>query len=271
MVKVFKNTKNEYYMDGYLKENLDIAKKVIKKDWDMVFCYDGYEGSGKSIKAQQDAFYCDPTLKVERLAFTPFQFRKAIMNAKQYQSVIYDEAYTGLSSRATMSMINRALVSMLAEIRQKNLFVFVVMPCFFDLDKYVALWRSRALVHVYTGKNFERGFFAFYNIDRKKDLYINGKKYYSYFKPKPNFVGRFVNHYTVEKKEYLDLKKKSLLEREKRVEEAEIKRQVQEATFNGLMAIGDKVNNRLKAQILGVSEPTLYNWIKRYDENKEFD
>ena len=43
------------YMDGFLKRNLDEAKRVIKKDWDMVFVIDGYEGSGKSVLAQHCA------------------------------------------------------------------------------------------------------------------------------------------------------------------------------------------------------------------------
>ena len=30
-----------FYMDGYLKSNLDTAKRIIKKDWDMLFVYDG--------------------------------------------------------------------------------------------------------------------------------------------------------------------------------------------------------------------------------------
>ena len=269
MVKV-KIGGQEYYMDGYLKSNLDIAKEVIKKDWDMVFAYDGYEGSGKSVKAMQDAFYCDPTLTNERIVFTPYQFRKAVLSAQKYQAVVYDEAYTGLSSRATMSLINKALVSMLAEIRQKNLFVFVVMPSFFDLDKYVALWRSRALIHIYTGKKFQRGFFMFYNIDRKKDLWVNGKKYYSYSKPKPNFIGRFTNYYTVNEEEYRKNKKKSLIEREKKREDAEIKKAVVEMMFNSLFSMGDKITNRLKAQILGVTEQTYYNWVKRAEEEQEF-
>ena len=42
MVKVFKGTEDEFYMDGYLKANFDTARKVIKKDWDMVFVVDGY-------------------------------------------------------------------------------------------------------------------------------------------------------------------------------------------------------------------------------------
>ena len=41
MVMVFEGTENQYSMDGYMKENLDLAKKVIKKDWDMLFVYDG--------------------------------------------------------------------------------------------------------------------------------------------------------------------------------------------------------------------------------------
>jgi len=35
MVKVFQGTDEEFYMDGYLQTNLDTAKKVITKDWDI--------------------------------------------------------------------------------------------------------------------------------------------------------------------------------------------------------------------------------------------
>lgn len=197
-------------MDGYLKLAYDKAKKVILNDWDFVFLIDGMEGGGKSVLAQQGASYCDPTFCAERIAFTPEEFRDSVLSAKKYQAVIYDEAYTGLSSRGTMSDINKVLVQMLAEIRQKNLFVFIVMPTFFDLDKYVALWRSRALLHVYTDKGFGRGYFTFYNKERKKNLYINGKKFYSYGKPSPNFRGRFTNAYTVNEEEYRAKKLKAL-------------------------------------------------------------
>lgn len=204
------DTEQKYYMDGYLKLAYDKAKKVILNDWDFVFLIDGMEGGGKSVLAQQGATYCDPTFNADRIAFTPEEFKTAVLSAKKYQAVIYDEAYTGLSSRGTMSDINKILVQMLAEIRQKNLFVFIVMPTFFDLDKYVALWRSRALLHVYTDKGFGRGYFEFYNKDRKKSLYINGKKFYSYTKPRPNFRGRFTNTYTVDEEAYRTKKLKAL-------------------------------------------------------------
>ena len=209
MVKVFEGTEDEFYMDGYLQSNLDIIKEVVKKDWDMVIVVDGTEGVGKSVLAQQMAKYCDPTFNINRICFSPESFEKTVVEADKYTSVVFDEAFRGLSSRETMTSINRMLVKMFAEIRQKNLFVFVVMPTYFDLDKYVALWRSRALIHVYDDK-FKRGFFMFFNKEKKKDLYVLGKKYYSYSKVKSNFRGRFYNHYTVNEIEYRDLKNKAL-------------------------------------------------------------
>ena len=266
MVKVFKGTDHEYYLDGIAKDNLDTAKKVIKKDWDMIFAYDGYEGSGKSTKAIQDAFYCDPTLNLDRITFTPTEFRRAVMNAKQYQSVVYDEAYTGLSSRAAMTHVNRALVKMLAEIRQKNLFIFVVMPTFFDLDKYVALWRSRALVHIYTREKFERGYFTFYNVDRKKQLYVIGKKYYSYSKPKANFFGRFTKTLPIDEQKYKQKKRGSLIARERKAEEEEKKREMMGLLFEQVMALGENIPHRYKMQLLNMKPATYYRKMKDYKE-----
>jgi hypothetical protein len=200
------------YMDGYLRAGYAKAKSVVSKDWDWVMLIDGGEGSGKSVIAQQGAHEVDPTINLDRITFTPEEFKTAIINAKKYQAVIYDEAYTGLSSRGTMSDINKTLVSMLAEIRQKNLFVFIVMPTFFDLDRYVGIWRSRGLIHVYTDKGYGRGYFAYYNKDKKKNLYILGKKFYDYKKPRPNFRGRFTNHYIVNEEEYRQKKLKALSE-----------------------------------------------------------
>jgi len=259
MVKVFQGTKEEYYMDGYLKENLDTAKKVIQKDWDMLFLYDGNEGAGKSVMAMQDAYYCDPTLNIDRVTFTPEEFKKAILNADKYQAVVYDEAYTGLSSRATMSLINRTLVSMLAEIRQKNLFVFIVMPSFFDLDRYVALWRSRALLHIRTGEAFERGFFSFYNTDKKKALYVLGKKYYSYSQPKPNFTGRFTNHYCINEEEYREKKKNSLINKGN-YKDKTLTKEIQELLFRRIVhyPAETKLSLPVKLKLIGISKPTYY-------------
>jgi hypothetical protein len=200
----------EKYMDGYLRKGFTKAKSLVEKDWDWVTLVDGVEGGGKSVIAQQCAYEVDKTLTLDRITFTPEEFKDAVLSAKKYQAVIYDEAYTGLSSRGTISDINKTLVQMLAEIRQKNLFVFLVMPTFFDLDRYAAIWRSRGLIHVYTDKGYGRGYFAYYNKDRKKNLYILGKKFYDYRKPKPNFRGRFTAYYVVNQEEYRAKKLKAL-------------------------------------------------------------
>ena len=265
-----KVTDQDYYMDGYVKATLDTAKKTIKKDWDMLFCVDGSEGCGKSVEAQGLAYYCDPTFNLDRVVFTPQEFRKAVIGASKYQALIYDEAYTGLSSRATMSLINRTLISMLAEIRQRNLFVFVVMPCFFDLDKYVALWRSRGLWHCYTGDDFERGFVAFYNTNRKKDLYIHGKKFYTYAKPKPNFLARFTNHYTVDEAAYRKKKRESLIAREKKTENAEKRREIEEELFSRLQEMKTELPHSLKIEIMAMSPATYYRRLRQYNDLKEF-
>lgn len=191
----------EIYLDGYLKNNLDMAKAVIKKDWDMLFVVDGTEGGGKSVIAQHIGKYLDNSLCLERIVFTPKEFREAIIKAEKYQCIIYDEAYGGLSSRQTMSLVNKAIVNLLAQIRQKNLFIIMVLPCFFEFDRYAALWRSRALIHVYTGKGFERGYFSFYNAQKKKALYMKGKKFYEYC-VMPNFRGRFTKGYVVDEAAY---------------------------------------------------------------------
>lgn len=265
MVKVFENTPSEFYMDGILQQNLDTAKRVITQDWDMVFVVDGPEGSGKSLLAMQMAFYCNPdTNLLDRYAFSAYQFRKVVQQAAKFQAVVYDEAHSGLNARAAMSYINRALVSMLTEIRQKNLFVFIVLPTFFDLDRYVALWRSRALIHVYTKNNFERGYFAFYNSQRKKDLYMLGKKLYSYRQPKPNFIGRFVNTYPLDETKYRKLKRESLVKSEKSSEDAQMVNQFNEWLWQRLMEVGDELTNRMKAKLLHVSEMTYYRWMNEW-------
>jgi hypothetical protein len=257
---------NKFNMNAILYGLFQKATKVIKNDWDMIFCIDGFEGTGKSVFAMQCAYVCDNTLTNDRVVFTSNAFRKAVIAAKPYQAVIYDEAYTGLSSRSTMSFINKALVSMLAEIRQKNLFVFVVMPTFFDLDKYVALWRSRALIHVYTSDDFERGFFAWFDRDKKKDLYILGKKFYTYSNVKPNFTGRFVNYYTVDEIEYRNNKKNSLTAREQAAIDKEKDRELQELLFDKLISIGDIITHKIKMQLLDMPSSTYFLKLKHYEE-----
>ena len=202
----------EVYIDGYLAKNLDFLKDAVRKDWDNCLLGDGMEGGGKSICFQIVAAYLDPTFCLDRIVFTPKEFETAIKKAEKYQAVLYDEAFSGLSSRGFFSEVNRSLIGMLTMIRQKNLHVLVLSPAFWELERYLTLWRSRALIHVYVGKGWERGYFSFFNYERKKSLYLLGKKTFSYCVA-PDFRGRFTNTYVVNEEAYRAKKLRAMIEK----------------------------------------------------------
>lgn len=203
----------EYAMEERLKNNLDKTVKDVlaKKDKDCFIVVDGAEGSGKSTLALQIGKYVDPSLDLSRVVFDAESFRQAILKAKKNQCIVFDEAFNGLSSRASLSAMNRVLVGLMMQMRQKNLFVIMVLPTFFLLERYAAIFRTKALVHVYE-VNGNRGYFRVYNKKLKKLLYLIGKKDYSYNHKlvRTRFYGRFYGKFALgdEKIDNLYRKKK---------------------------------------------------------------
>lgn len=205
-----------FYMDNRLNKTLDVvAKRVKLKDEDYFIAVDGGEGAGKSVLAFQLAKKIDPSFNLSRVVFTAKGFQDAILSAKKGQAVVFDEAFRGLSSRGALSEINKLLVALMMECRQKNLIVIIVLPTFFLLEKYVALWRAKFLIHVYR-KNGKRGFWMLFNKKKKKLLYLKGRATYSYAWPKTNFRGRFYEQYTVDEKKYRAKKAESFMETNRR-------------------------------------------------------
>jgi adenylate kinase family enzyme len=168
------------------------------------------EGAGKSTLAQQLAYLCDPNLTVDNIVFTPKDFMEAVNKAKPYSCIIYDEAYEGTASDNTMGETVRTIKSFLTQIRQKNLFVFILAPSFFIVTKYIAMWRSKLLINVYVGKGYERGFFMGWTYDHKNLLYIRGRKEYDYSQVHADFRGRFTKQYMVDEQAYREKKVKAL-------------------------------------------------------------
>jgi len=197
-----------FYLDGYLKTNLDILIKAVHGDRDLLIIVDGREREGKSTIACQMAKYCDPTYSTERCCLTPEDFLVAVKKAKQYEAIVLDEGQ-GFTSRGAITKLNKALVKVLSEIAMKNLFLFICIPSFFELDRYPAIHRAQALIHIYS-KELQRGRFCLWSYKLKKLLYFKGKKFYSYKYPKPNFYGVFTKAFPIDKKEYLAKKKKAI-------------------------------------------------------------
>ena len=224
-IKIY-GTEISYYMDNKLKITLKnkIRPLLHEKDEDCVIALDGNEGSGKSTLAMQIGKYIDPTLDLKRVVFSAEEFREAILKAKKGQCIIFDEAFTGFSSRASLSGVNKTLVSLMMQMRQKNLIVIVVLPTFFLLDKYVAMFRTKFLIHVYKNKGI-KGYFRIYNRQKKKLLFLAGRQTYSYnvkigkVPISTKFKGRFYGVFALGDKsvedKYRKIKEKALMESEK--------------------------------------------------------
>lgn len=263
-----KGVSRHFYLDGTLYKNLARAKEdIVNDDRDYMFVVDGRERIGKSVFAMQMAFFLDNTLTLDRITFTAAEFKAAVLKAEAGQAVIYDEAMTGLSSKDTMSRVNKSLIEMMAEIGQKNLFIILVIPSFFELAKYAAIHRSDALIHIERGEeDGKRGYFKFYNHDTKIFLYQDGKKYYNYKGTKYNFHGRFTNAYVIDERAYRAKKAKSLSQKgADEIKELEDNRQ--EWLFNELLSIPHdelSINDRLK--ILKMPHSTYYYRLQQHKQ-----
>ncbi|MDI6738560.1 MAG: hypothetical protein QME12_08695 [Nanoarchaeota archaeon] len=186
------------------KELLSIRERVTEKDRDFVAVYDGEEGVGKSVLAFQHAVIADPDFSIENVVFTSDRFIEKIRDPKTKKGtcIVLDEAFNAANARASLTEVNRAMIALATEMRQKNLIVFLVLPTFFDLDKYFALWRTRVLIHVYFTPQEERRYIVF-DRQAKKLLYLAGKKKYDYSYPKASFPPcNFYNQYTIPETDY---------------------------------------------------------------------
>ena len=206
-------------MDKIVLERIPkIRKEVLKHDKDKIFLVDGREGCGKSTFAQQLARELDPDFNIDKITFTADEFIREIKSPKRKKGdcIILDEAFTAINSRQALSQVNRAMVGVATEMRQLNLFVIICLPSFFDLDKYFAIWRSDILFHLYFDKKTgERGRYIIFPFKKKLQLYLNGKKTYSYAKPhSPYPPCRFNKEYVVDEIEY---RKRKALAFKKRV------------------------------------------------------
>jgi len=203
---IVQSNEDKFYLDGYLKSNLDLLAQSLKKDYDFFVIIDGRERFGKSTLASQIAYYLDPTYNLDRCVFTADQFAEAVENAEKYQAIVFDEAHGYLGSRSSMSAFNRRLIKIMTEMGSKNLIVILCLPNFFELDKYPAIWRSSCLLHVH-----QRARFCFFNFKKKQDLYLKGKRFYAY-NVSANFHGSFIKFFPLDREEYEAKKIKSVAE-----------------------------------------------------------
>ena len=220
-------------MDGALMENLKQVPKFLKNAWDCVFIVSG-SGKvriGKSSMALQMAYFIawllvggDKKLKktpvpftLDNVVFTPKDLMKLASTLPKHSVILYDEGRAGLDSARAMESLNKIMIDFFQECGQYQHVIIIVLPNFHRLKEDIAVARSLFLVDVYTGKNYSRGFFKFFNERQKENLYAFGKArigiYNKYMATNPSFRGRFTKYLPVSKKDYEDKKLKALREK----------------------------------------------------------
>lgn len=207
-----------------LGKNLELLRNaVLNQDFDAAIIIDGKEGAGKSVLAMQIAHFLDVDRSVDikrQICWTPDQFKYAVTHNAKGKAIVWDEARRGANRRRSTTDGNIEITDMLAECRQRNLFLVIVMPSFYDMDLNIAMHRTRVLIHVMfdwnsgdPNKPLRRGRFRFYNDTAKGDLYTDKilRTRYKY-PPKPglSFDGEFPHHYVVDEEKYRHAKRLSL-------------------------------------------------------------
>lgn len=282
VIEILKNPitgeEKKIYIDGWLKKKLDTIVKpaMHKKKEDFVMIIDGRERSGKSTLAQQAAAYVDPTLigDLSRVCLDPIEFRNKVSSSKKV-AIIFDEAHRGMGSKRALSEINQILTSLTMEMGVRNLFVILVLPTFFELEKYPAISRARVLLHVYKRRG-QKGFWRAIGSKDKQKLYLKGKKEYNYNIVRSKNRGRFYKGYMVDEEEYDKKKDKSFKEgfaskKDKR-NKFRIHRNALLYIMNKEMKIPQKkISNLLKRHNIRLKDNTISELISRYKEGSDLD
>jgi hypothetical protein len=162
---------------------------------------------------------------------------------------------------------------MMMEIGQKNLFIIICMPTYFMLDKYVALFRTRGLFHVYKKKK-KKGNWIYFNAVQKKKIYTLGKKYYEYYGkgfPRSRLKGKFSGVYTVDEQSYRDKKLKALnsksntTKKEKYMEERDI---AIYTIYKNFSLIPQQISKLFEMEGLKLARRTIADIIKKIEIKK---
>lgn len=205
---------SSFWIDRALLNKLKSLKKIQSKNWDGVIVVDGKERSGKSILGMVMGWYLSNTkLGINNFARGLDDAAKKIANLPDKSVLILDEGSTVFSSKDSMSSSQKKLIKIMDVVGQKNLIFIICLPCFFDLNKTIAVRRSLFLCHVYPDSNYNRGRYAFWGENGKKILYTQGKKNHdSYAFPSASFVGMYPNFEPPFLQDYLDKVKKESLD-----------------------------------------------------------
>ena len=261
----YKGEPCEFFMEENLVKNAEPVKKVVQtKDFDFVSIVCGIPGVGKSNFSITLAKFFDPDFNIDKICFTADDFISVTNDCPKHSAVILDESFASLNTKVGMSSDFLRIINHLQLIRQKNLFIILCLPNFFDLHKGISLYRSSWLFVVYSEEFGKRGTFTCYDRNAKRILFVKGSKYMDYSCVDPNFRGRFTRQKAIDDVEY---------ERRKR-EHLEQQGQVDSFKGSKLCAQRDSLMYYMKnnldihidklVEITGLGRRGIYNALQNY-------
>ncbi len=265
-----------FYMDGYIKENLDIMAERIVDDMQFVGVISG-KGTvrnGKSTFAQHQGYYFNHKVNELHNLKNKFDINNIVFKADdlidkaftlpKYSVLVLDEG-----DDLTAQYYSKLAIKLRRFFRkcgQLNLFFLLLIPDYFELPRAYAVTRSTYLVNVIFMGRFERGFFEFYSGEKKRELYYKGRRYGDYHCVKESFKGRFPKPYLVDEKSYREKKLSDMMNDEGEESTPIIRKAEQLKTFKILQQI-DKDNNlnftqQQYADHLKVARTTIRRYLK---------
>lgn len=252
----FKFNDKEYYIDGFLAQNLNSIVYNIKNDWDFIILITGDRTVrvGKSVLGMTVCAYLSQALKKVGIN-SPYDLSNVFFDSKKMVSyglkapkhsiIHYDEGREGLAASKYAKDMQQDLLDFFAECGQLNHIFVIVLPDFFELAESVAVPRSEILLNVYRKSvpgqvnlfgegpidvvKFDRGRFEFFNRKKKQALYEKSKvmRRKSYSIIKCNFYGMFTDQWPIDKQKYIDEKREALsrfMEKKEKEERAKARR-----------------------------------------------
>ena len=252
----------EFYMNTLLhKELTQVSKIVTKSDFDYVALFCGLPGMGKSTLAQSVAKFLDPNFTIDNICMTAEQFIEKTTACPKHSAIILDESFASLNSRVATSKDFLKILNHLQIIRQRNLFVLLCLPNFFDLGKAISIYRSMHLFVVYGAEFGQRGEFAAFGRDKKRNLYVKGIKFMNYHCESPNFRGKFYKQKAIDDIEYDKIKLNHLRQMNRELDsEVQSKDKLIVAKLIKLLSKQGKTVKELE-EITGRSDKTIYRYL----------
>jgi len=147
-----------------IQKALDSARKKVKdRNKDFVNIVTGDEGNGKSSLAMLMANYIDPDFDPEKqICMDHENFIRTADDLDPFQAIVFDEGIEALLSRNHGQKKNKMMIEWFREVRAKNLFIFVCMPEFKEVEKPIRDDRAHALT-----RTVKQGWAHFFS---KKDM-----------------------------------------------------------------------------------------------------